>query len=206
AEREHAARVMEAVGDGILVVDGEGVVRFWNPAAEVVTGIGRERALGHPVTDVFATWSTIEGEIPIAASGVAARPVTLPVDVGAHELWLSFVAVRSREGVVYAFRDLTTERRLDEAKTDFIATISHELRTPLAAVLGDARGIGIPSAERDLIFQKFYRVDPHLSRAPGGTGLGLYICRELLRRMGGRIGVRDRTGGGSTFFFELPVA
>jgi signal transduction histidine kinase len=70
----------------------------------------------------------------------------------------------------------------------------------------DDRGIGIPSAERDLIFQKFYRVDPHLSRAPGGTGLGLYICRELLRRMGGRIGVRDRTGGGSTFFFELPAA
>ena len=48
--------------------------------------------------------------------------MTLPVEVDGRELWLSFVAVRSYTGVVYAFRDLTVERRLDEAKSDFIAT------------------------------------------------------------------------------------
>jgi signal transduction histidine kinase len=41
---------------------------------------------------------------------------------------------------------------------------------------------------------------------PGGTGLGLYICRELVQRMGGTIGVRSRPGQGSTFWFELPRA
>jgi len=47
--------------------------------------------------------------------------------------------VRSPAGVVYAFRDLTNEHRLEEAKSDFIATVSHELRTPLTAVLGAAQ-------------------------------------------------------------------
>jgi signal transduction histidine kinase len=67
-------------------------------------------------------------------------------------------------------------------------------------------GLGIPVAEQRRIFEKFYRVDPNLSRGIGGTGLGLYICRELVRRMDGQIWVDSREGEGSTFSFELPVA
>jgi signal transduction histidine kinase len=67
-------------------------------------------------------------------------------------------------------------------------------------------GLGIPPREQEHIFEKFYRLDPNLTRGVGGTGLGLYICRELVRRMGGRIWVASREGEGSTFFFELPVA
>jgi PAS domain S-box-containing protein len=67
-------------------------------------------------------------------------------------------------------------------------------------------GIGIPRAEQERIFEKFYRLDPNLTRGVGGTGLGLYICREIVRRMGGRIWVQSREGGGSTFYFELPLA
>ena len=67
-------------------------------------------------------------------------------------------------------------------------------------------GLGIPLREQERIFEKFYRLDPNLRRGVGGTGLGLYICRELVRRMGGRIWVASREGEGSTFFFELPVA
>jgi two-component system phosphate regulon sensor histidine kinase PhoR len=67
-------------------------------------------------------------------------------------------------------------------------------------------GIGIPLSEQRSVFEKFYRADPHQKQVPGGTGLGLYICRELVRRMGGSIGVRSRPGTGSMFFFELPRA
>jgi PAS domain S-box-containing protein len=67
-------------------------------------------------------------------------------------------------------------------------------------------GLGIPAAEHERIFEKFYRLDPNLSRGVGGTGLGLYISREILRRMGGRIRVDSEPGRGATFSFELPQA
>jgi signal transduction histidine kinase len=339
AEREHAARVLEAVGDGVFLLDDGGVVGLWNRGAELVTGRRRDDALGRPVGELFERWETIVQEIPVAEGHAPARPVTVPVDSAGRELWLSFVAVRSPAGVVYAFRDLSSERRLDEVQSDFIATVSHELRTPMTAVLGAAKtllrddidlgperrrqllqmigdqgtrltqiteeillasrldrgelrletsrldlgelvratvetmrhrlpssislrteletngaaavgdrdrveqvlvnlldnaikyspdggavvvstahvpeavrvtvqdqGIGIPHTEQSAIFEKFYRADPHLKEVPSGTGLGLYISRELVQRMGGRIGVRSELGAGSTFFFELPSA
>jgi signal transduction histidine kinase len=67
-------------------------------------------------------------------------------------------------------------------------------------------GLGIPSGEQRRIFEKFYRLDPDMSHGVGGTGLGLYICRELVRRVGGKIWVDSREGEGSTFFVELPLA
>ena len=337
AEREQAARVLEAVGEGVFFVDDEGAVRFWNRSAELMTGRRRDDVLGRPATEVFESWKALDAEIAVSEGASAARPVTLPVDLDGRELWLSFVAVRSYNGVVYAFRDLTVERRLEEAKSDFIATVSHELRTPMTAVLGAAKtllrddiqlpeerrrqllamigaqgtrlaqiteevllasrldrgdipihrepvdlaelvrsaveamserlpesvslhaattngagvvgdrdrieqvlvnlidnavkyspdggsvtvstgpseigvrvevvdeGIGIPLSEQGSVFEKFYRADPQQRAGAGGTGLGLYISRELVRRMGGTIGVRSHPGKGSTFFFELPA-
>jgi signal transduction histidine kinase len=67
-------------------------------------------------------------------------------------------------------------------------------------------GLGIPLAEQDRVFEKFYRLDPELNRGVGGTGLGLYISRELVRHMGGRLNVVSKPGGGSTFRVELPTA
>ncbi len=68
-------------------------------------------------------------------------------------------------------------------------------------------GIGIPRPEQRRIFEKFYRLDPNMTQGVGGTGLGLYICRELVRRMDGRIWVESEgLGRGSTFHVELPAA
>ncbi len=66
-------------------------------------------------------------------------------------------------------------------------------------------GIGIAPLEQRRIFGKFYRVDPELARGVGGTGLGLYISRELVRRMGGRVTVSSQVGDGSTFVVDLPM-
>jgi two-component system phosphate regulon sensor histidine kinase PhoR len=334
AEREIAAQVLEAVGDGIFLVDGEGVVRLWNHAAELATGLRADDVRGRRVAALVPEWEALAVRIPVAERA-AARSVTLPVEIGGRDLWLSFVAVRSADGIVYAFRDLTSERRLEAEKSDFIATISHELRTPMAAVYGAAAtllgrkvtaeqrrqllemiatqaarlsqiteqvllanrldrgdlrvgreqvdvgdlvrasvdairpqmresmaldvdvapevgaasgdadriqqvlvnlldnavkygdspvtvraepvdgsvrisvadaGPGITVADQQRIFEKFYRADPQLIRAPGGTGLGLYISRELVERMGGRLEVRSEPGAGATFVVELPRA
>jgi signal transduction histidine kinase len=67
-------------------------------------------------------------------------------------------------------------------------------------------GPGISLADQPRVFEKFFRADPQLVRAPGGTGLGLYISRELARRMGGRIDLTSEPGAGATFVVELPQA
>jgi PAS domain S-box-containing protein len=65
-------------------------------------------------------------------------------------------------------------------------------------------GLGIPRSEQRRIFEKFYRLDPDMARGIGGTGLGLYICRELIRRVDGRIWVESDGAAGSTFHVEVP--
>jgi two-component system sensor histidine kinase VicK len=67
-------------------------------------------------------------------------------------------------------------------------------------------GLGIPVSEQARIFEKFYRLDPNMTRGIGGTGLGLYICRELVRRVDGRLWVESQEGKGSTFNVEIPLA
>ena len=67
-------------------------------------------------------------------------------------------------------------------------------------------GLGIPVSERRRVFEKFYRLDPNMTRGIGGTGLGLYICRELVQRLEGRIWVDGDVGRGSQFHVELPTA
>jgi signal transduction histidine kinase len=65
-------------------------------------------------------------------------------------------------------------------------------------------GMGIPVGEQQRIFEKFYRLDPNLTQGIGGTGLGLYICSELVERMGGEIWLESEEGKGSAFYFRLP--
>ena len=334
-ERARAALVVEHVGDGVLLVDEEGLVRLWNPAAERITGLASADAVGRPASEILQPWQEF---VPLAAAETVTSE-SLPVEVHGRELWLSVTGVAFAGGAVFAFRDLTAEQAVEQLKSDFVATVSHELRTPLAAIYGAAltlqradvqlsepqrsglleviageadrlarivndilwasrlesgtmrttiqvcdgvelargivdaarsyippnielvfdapqdapslaadpdkvrqvlgnlvenavkyspdggrvalsitsvedrlrftvldEGLGVPPAEQKRIFEKFHRLDPQLTRGVGGTGLGLYICRELVKRMDGRIWVESNGRRGSEFVVELPTA
>ena len=337
-ERAQAARVIGSIADGVLLIDGAGIVQLWNPAAEAITGLAQDVLLGRPVEEAIPGWSAIADALVVARGPDAARAraTTVPLEMDGRELWLSIRGVGIAEGTVYAFQDLTEERRLEELKTDFIATVSHELRTPLAAVHGAAKtlqredvvvgadvvgqlltliaeqsarlsamvddillasrvdspelkiateqvdvaevaldviaagrahaherltielvaspsppvaadrdklrqvltnlvanaikyspaggrieveleardrhlavvvrdeGLGIAAGDQRLIFEKFYRADANMTHGVSGTGLGLYISRELVRRMGGSISVDSQLGEGSIFVVTLP--
>jgi signal transduction histidine kinase len=339
-ERSDAAQVLAYVGDGVFLLDRAGVIRLWNPAAEIITGLGAGAVVGTPAVEAIPGWPALAERIPVGAAGEAVQPETLPIETGRGERWISISGVKFFGGTVYAFHDLTEAHRLDELKAEFLATASHELRTPLAAVYGAAQtlrrhdfaldeagrerfitlivdesdrlgrivneillanqleagrvdlvsepfdpvdllervielarghapagvnfsvvaqepvaavaadrdkvrqilvnlvenavkyspdggrievgatpgddgmvrfhvgdeGLGIPADEQARIFGKFYRLDPEMTRGVGGTGLGLYICAELVERMGGRIWVESQEGHGSTFFFDLPAS
>jgi PAS domain S-box-containing protein len=68
------------------------------------------------------------------------------------------------------------------------------------------RGRGIPRDELERVFEKFHRVEDPMTMTTGGTGLGLYIARELARAMGGEIEAASALGRGSTFTVRLPLA
>jgi PAS domain S-box-containing protein len=81
-----------------------------------------------------------------------------------------------------------------------------ERRTGTLRLSVTDEGLGVPPSDRERIFEKFYRLDPNLTRGVRGSGLGLYVCRELLARMGGEIWFEPRSGKGSRFVVELPLA
>jgi two-component system, OmpR family, phosphate regulon sensor histidine kinase PhoR len=323
----------------VFLVDLEGIVRLWNRAAEAITKLARANVVGRRAAEVLPAWDDLAARVPVAGAPGPATATTFPLELDGEERWLSISGVGFDEGTVYAFRDLTEERALEQIRQDLVSTVSHELRTPLAAIYGSAltlaredleleevmhrklldiiveestrladivndlllasqldsgrlvmhvepcdalalaasvldaarthlpagtrvsldsgqeevprvaadegqlrqvlanlldnavkyspaggdvrvrleaagkyvrftvadEGLGIPVAEQSRIFEKFYRVDPDMTGGIGGTGLGLYISRELVRRVHGRIWVESNSGRGSLFHVEIPA-
>ncbi|OGZ17281.1 MAG: hypothetical protein A2Z78_01520 [Candidatus Nealsonbacteria bacterium RBG_13_36_15] len=66
-------------------------------------------------------------------------------------------------------------------------------------------GVGIPVREQKYIFQKFFRAQNILKYQTQGTGLGLYIAKSIIDGSGGRMSFKSEEGGGTTFWFTIPI-
>lgn len=67
------------------------------------------------------------------------------------------------------------------------------------------QGMGIPAKDQPYIFNRFYRVESDAMKNTKGFGMGLYICKEIIERHNGQIGLESTEGSGSTFWFTLPL-
>ncbi len=85
-----------------------------------------------------------------------------------------------------------------------IVTIGCSLKEQGVTIRISDTGMGIANEDIPHLFQKFYRTDNSATREIGGTGLGLYICKQMVDLMRGKIWVESTVGAGSTFYVELP--
>ena len=84
-------------------------------------------------------------------------------------------------------------------------SVSTSAENGIISIAVSDQGIGIPEAEVERIFERFYRVDPARSRETGGTGLGLSIVKHVVTKHGGEISVWSSENVGSTFTIRLPI-
>jgi len=122
-QRAHERAVIDASADGIAVLDGNGLIQQWNPAAHRLTGMSAAEVLGKPPP------------FPVPAPGAPRLTYRLPAG-----RWLDVLCnvLNGRDEWVVDFRDVTAAKELEEAKDLFLATTSHELRTPITVVQGFA--------------------------------------------------------------------
>jgi PAS domain S-box-containing protein len=87
-----------------------------------------------------------------------------------------------------------------------IVTLFEEEASGKVSISVQDRGIGIPDSQQAKMFGRFMRADNAVSWGITGTGLGLYLCRELVERHGGQLWFESEEDRGSTFFLTLPTA
>jgi two-component system sensor histidine kinase SenX3 len=132
------------------------------------------------------------------STDAAARGIDL-VQNGTHGL----VVLGNREQVAVAVSNLVANAVAYSPEGSSVVVSASQRDTAIDISVTD-RGIGIPAAELDRIFERFYRVDPARHRSTGGTGLGLSVVKHVAASHGGEVRVWSVEGQGSTFTLTLP--
>ena len=144
---------------------------------------------------------------------VAISNAKLNYQFGAVEPVSALGSSRKVDQVVYGYVDVNFMREIMGNLIDNAIKYTPEGGSIYINVLGDGdrvlinvtdTGIGISSDDLLHIFQKFYRADNSDTRTIGGTGLGLYLVKQRVEAMGGRVWAESAFGEGSTFYVSLP--
>ena len=216
-DRERSYAILANIADGIVAVDRESHVVLWNAAAERITGVSGNEALGRTIEDVLQR----------SLSSTGGQPGRLvAIQRGTEDVWLSVTEAVMRDpagavaGRIFAFRDISADRLVEEMKSEFVATVSHELRGPLTSIYGFAetllredvlfgeeerrtflRYIASESERLTTIVDALLNVarldtgDLHVELAPTDVGS---VVSEVVG------GVQDPTANGHSFVLDLP--
>jgi PAS domain S-box-containing protein len=151
-EKERSVAILANIADGIVAVDRDGKVVLWNGAAEEITGVPQEEAIGLTTVQVLQReLESGEGETPSGQRLVS-------IMCGGEEVWLSLSEAVMKDplgavaGRIFAFRDISADLMVEQVKSDFVAAVSHELRTPLTSIYGFAETLlrqDIPFGEEE---------------------------------------------------------
>jgi signal transduction histidine kinase len=112
---------------------------------------------------------------------------------------------------------MSDENRLKEIMNNLISnaikysnsgtiTISYESKDHEITTNVTDQGVGIPQKDQEKIFTRFFRVEEEAAKGIPGTGLGLFIVKQLIEKMGGKIWFTSQYGLGTTFSFSLPTS
>lgn len=124
SQRQRLATTVESLGDGLIICDSSATVTSMNPRARsLVKQLSPTSAAHGPQSPLPALDSALQGEVTIEHDGIT-------IAVTAARL------AGPEGGVVWTLRDITERARLEQAKSDFVATASHELRSPLTSIKG----------------------------------------------------------------------
>jgi len=191
-QRAHERAVIDASADGIAVLDADGLVRQWNPAAHRLTGLSPELAIGR------------RPPFPLPEPGAKLT----------HKLgngrWIDLLCtgLSGRGEMVLDFRDITAAKELEEAKDLFLATTSHELRTPITVVQGFAstlanRWDNLPDADRRSAVQTIADRAAALARLVEQLLLGSRAGAEQLQVSNGPFDLASVLRGSAVAFRSL---